>query len=104
MLVLVTLLEDAPVAGKCEHVVVPGSALYCQRWRKCQAAAETGFLCLRLVNSLVVESPWTLSFCVSRKRVTDRDLRKTLVGALWGMIPSLSWNCISFAHYSADLI
>ena len=95
MLVLVTLLEDAPVAGKCEHVVVPGSALYCQRWRKCQAAAETGFSCSSTFASMVVDSSWTLFFCVSRKRVTDRDLRKTLVGALWGMIPSLSWNCIS---------
>ena len=82
MLVLVTLLGDKLAAGKYEQMVVPGSALCYQRRRKCQAATETGFPCLRLVNSLVVDSPWTLSFCVSRKRVTNQAWRKNLSEAL----------------------
>ena len=60
MLVLVTLLENALMAGKYEQMVVSGSAFCWQRWRKHWSAAETGFPCLRLVTSMVVDSPRTL--------------------------------------------
>ena len=69
MLVLVMLLRNAPVAGDYEQMVVSGSALCWLRWRKCRAAADTGFPCSRSVASKVVEFPWTVFFCVSRKRV-----------------------------------
>ena len=81
MLVLVTILGYMPMAVNYEQTVVLGSALCWQRWRKRRAAAETGFLCSRLVAYMVVDSPRTLFFCVSRKRVTARDWRKTLAGA-----------------------
>ena len=72
MLVLVTLLGNSPVAGKYEHMVVLGSTLCCQRWRKLRAAAETGLPCSRSVASMVVDLPRTLFFCVSRKMVNTR--------------------------------
>ena len=83
MLVLVTLLGNAPVEVKYDHIVVSGSALCWRRWRKLQAAAaaETGFPCSRSVASMVVDLLWMLFFRVSRKRVTTRAWRKTLAGA-----------------------
>ena len=82
MLVLVTLLENTPVVGKYEHMVVAGSALCWQRLRKRWAVAETGFPDSRLFASMVVDLPWTLFFYVSRKMVTARNWRKNLAGEL----------------------
>ena len=78
MLVLITLFRNAHVAGKYENMVVLGSALCWQRWRKFRAASKTRFLCLSLVTSMVVDLPRTISFCMSRKRVTAPAWRKTL--------------------------
>ena len=94
--VLVTLLGNAPMAGKYDQMVVLVSALCWRLWMKRWGAAETGSLCLRLVDFMAVESPGTLFLCVSRKRVTARSWRKNLGGgALGGVTPSLSWNCMS---------
>ena len=81
MLVLVTLLGNAPVAGNYDQMVVSGSALCCRRRRKCRAVDETGSPCSRSVASMVLDLPRTLFFYVSRKRVTSRAWRKTLAGA-----------------------
>ena len=75
---MVTLWIAAFVARKYEQMRVSGSALCWQRWRKLQAAFKTGFLCSRLVASMVVDSLLTLFFCVYKKRVTDQDWRNTL--------------------------
>ena len=81
MLVLVTILGNTFVAGKYEHMVVSGSALCWRRWRKRWSTAQTGFLCLGSVASMVVDSDRALFFCMSRKRMNTRSWRKTLVGA-----------------------
>ena len=70
---LVTLLGNAPMAGKYDQMVVLVSALCWRLWMKRWVAAETGYLCLRLVDSMAVESPRTLFLCVSRKRLTARS-------------------------------
>ena len=72
MLVLVTLLGNTPVVGKYENMVVSGSALCWRMWRNRRATDETGFPCSRSVVSMVVNSPRTLFFCVSRKMVNTR--------------------------------
>ena len=82
MLVLVTLLGAAPVAGRYYQIGVSGSLLCWQRWSKRWDADESGFPCSRLVASIMVDSPLTLLLCMYRKRVTARSRRKTLAGAL----------------------
>ena len=57
MLVLVTLLGNAPVVGKYEQMVVSGSTLCWRRCRKRRDAAETGLPCLGSVDSIVVDLP-----------------------------------------------
>ena len=62
MLVLFVILEAAPVEGKYEQIGVSGSVLCWRRSRKRYAVTKTGFLCLRLVVSMVVDLPLTLFF------------------------------------------
>ena len=76
MLVMVDLLGNEPMAEKYEQTVVLESAFCWQRWGERQDAAETGFLCSSSVASIVMESPYTLFFCKSRKRMADRAWRK----------------------------
>ena len=76
MLVMVDILGNEPMAEKYEQTVVSGSTLCWRRWGKRQDADETGFLCSSSVASIVMESPYTLFFCKSRKRMADRAWRK----------------------------
>ena len=65
--------------------MVSGSAWCDHRWRKQQGAAEMVSPWARLVASMVVDFPHTLSFCVSRKRETPWARSKVLEGVLLGM-------------------
>ena len=59
------------MVGKYEQMGLSGFVLCWQRSMKIKAVAETGFMCSRLVASMVDESPLKLLFYVSRKRVTS---------------------------------
>ena len=77
---LVTLLGSMPLVRKEEQMVESWSAWCTRRWRKRRAAEDMGSPWVRLVASMVVDSPRTLLLCMSRNRVTSQAQRKVLEG------------------------
>ena len=66
-----------------------------KRW----TSATTGSPYYNRMASIVMDSPRTLFFCVSRKSVMASADRKVLSGETFGMMSAWLWNCISYMQY-----